>query len=338
MRYLSIDVGTGNLASAETTGPDKEFSYRRVKDAFFKIDLKAFMSGSSAGFGENMLKAAKAHYIKLDDALYILGDDAFKFANLFHKECLRPMSKGVLNPEEPKSAMMLKELIRGLIGKPEADDDVVYFCVPANPVDADFDNVYHTSAIKGIIQELGYKNVNVMTEGLAVVYSELQEEAFTGIGLSFGAGMVNVAYSYLGIPILTFSISKSGDWLDQQVAHTMNETMSSVQAAKELGIDILNPKNNVEKAYAAYYEALIDYIIAQFNILYSSQDKKTLPNVTEPMTVAVAGGTSLATGFTTMLESKLKNIPVPIGKVVQSKDPLMSIAKGLCNAAIVSVS
>ncbi len=338
MRYLSVDVGTGNLASAETSEIGKEPSLRRVKDAFFKIDLKAFMAGTAAGFGENMLKASKAHYVKIDDALYILGDDAFKFANLFHKETLRPMAKGVLNPDEPMSAVMLGELIRGLIGKPVAADDCVYFCIPADPVDAEFDNVYHASTVKEIITKLGYTNVNVMNEGLAVVYSELQNECFTGLGLSFGAGMCNVAYSYLGIPVLSFSISKSGDWLDQQVAQTVNETKNSVQAAKEAGIDLLNPKNNVEKAYAAYYESLIDYIIQQFVKLYASKDKKSLPNITEPITVAVAGGTSMAGGFLGLLEKKLKSggFPVPVAKVVQSTDPLMSIAKGLCNAAVVS--
>ena len=83
---------------------------------------------------------------------------------------------------------------------------------------------------------------------------------------------------------------------------------------------------------------MIYYIIQQFVKLYASKDKKSLPNITSPMTVAVAGGTSLAGGFVGMLEGKLKSggFPVPVGKVIQSKDPLMSIAKGLLNAAVVS--
>ena len=34
-----------------------------------------------------MLKNAGAHYVKVDGQLYVLGDDAFKFASLFHQEC-----------------------------------------------------------------------------------------------------------------------------------------------------------------------------------------------------------------------------------------------------------
>ena len=338
MRFLGIDVGTGNLASAEISGDKQELELRRVRDAFFKIDLAAFMAGTAAGFGENMLKTSGAHYVKLDHTLYILGEDAFKFANLFHKECLRPMAKGVLNPDEPAAAIMLRELIRGLVGNPQAATDCVYFCVPAAPIDAQYDIIYHTSVVKEIIKEIGYQDVSVMNEGLAVVYSELQNEGFSGVGLSLGAGLANVCYSFLGIPIFSFSICRSGDYLDEQVAKAVNETKSSVQAAKEAGIDMLNPKNNIDKAYSAYYENLIEYIINQFIRLYATADKKSLPNITEPMTLAVAGGTSLAGGFTGLLEDKIRtsNFPVPIGKLVQSKDPLIAIAKGLCNAALVS--
>ena len=338
MRYMGIDVGTGNLAEAETSGENDELELRRVRDAFFKIDLNAFMAGTAAGFGENMLKSSGAHYIKIDQTLYILGEDAFKFANLFHKECLRPMSKGILNPDEPVAAIMLRELIRGLVGNPQSTDDCVYFCVPASPIDAQYDIVYHTSVVKDLIKDIGYQDVNVMNEGLAVIYAELQNENFSGLSLSAGAGMCNFCYSFMGIPILSFSISRSGDWIDEQVAKAVNETRNAVQASKEAGIDILNPRNNVEKAYSAYYESLIDYIISQFIRLYSTTDKKSLPNITDPMTFAVAGGTSLAGGFVGMLENKIRasNFPVPIGKVVQSKDPLIAIAKGLCNAALVS--
>ncbi|MFW3147052.1 MAG: DUF362 domain-containing protein, partial [Thermoplasmatota archaeon] len=47
-----------------------------------------------------------------------------------------------------------------------------------------------------------------------VVFSELEDENFTGLGISAGGGMCNVCLAYLSIPLVTFSITKGGDYLD----------------------------------------------------------------------------------------------------------------------------
>jgi actin-like ATPase involved in cell morphogenesis len=338
IRKIGVDVGTGNIVCAETGEISKNVEFSRVKDAFFKIDPSNFIAGGTGDFGEQMLNKSGALYVKVDGVIHVLGDDAFKFANLFHKECLRPMSKGVLNPNEPVSSLMVKELIKGVAGTAENEDDVLYFCVPANPIDADFNNTFHSKTLQAIFKELGYKNINVMTEGLAVVYSDLESEGFTGIGMSFGAGMVNVAYSFLGVPIFTFSISRGGDWIDENAATATNETKAAIQAVKEQGIDLNNPKNHNENAICIYYEALLEYLVDQFNEMYKNTDKKDLPNITEPISVVVAGGTSLAEGFVDKLNEVIenKNFPVPIKEVKKSSNQLFSVSRGLFNAASVS--
>ena len=289
-------------------------------------------------FGENVLKQAGANFIKVDGALYVLGDDAFKFANLFHSECLRPMAKGVLNPNQPISAVMLKELIRGVIGESEHEDDVLYFCVPANPVDGDFNTIYHTDVLKGIFSSLGYRNVSVMNEALAVVYSEAQEDGLTAFALSAGAGMVNICYAFMGIPVFSFSISRSGDWIDENVANATNDTRASVQYMKESGVDIFSPTSNAESAMAIYYNALMENIVKAFRDIYARTPKKDLPNVTTPLPMYVAGGTSLVGGFIDKFTPMVTDpkFPVKVSRVVHAKDPLMAISAGLCNAAKIS--
>ena len=138
-RAVGVDIGTGFISCAEHEEGNKKF--RKVRDAFFKLNPSKFLEGSADQFGESMLKNAGAHYVKVDGQLYVLGDDAFKFASLFHQECLRPMSQGVLNPREPVSNLMVAELIKAVAGKPKAKNDVLYYCVPAEPIDADFDVV-----------------------------------------------------------------------------------------------------------------------------------------------------------------------------------------------------
>jgi len=331
-RTLALDVGTGTIVCAEKKVDNLE--YYKVKDAFFKVNPSSFITGSALDFGEAMLKKAGANFVKIDGVLYILGDDAFKFATMFHKECLRPMAKGVLNPQEPESVVMVKELIRGVMGKAVDDTDLVYYCVPADPIDADFDIVYHSSTLKNILNDLGYKRVFKMNEGLAVVYSELENEQYTGIGISVGAGQSNIAYSFLGMPIFCFSIARSGDYIDTQVAKATNETCNVAQHIKESGIDLNAPKNKIESAISVYYDALMEYIVDQFRRLYASTDTKKLPNILDPLKIVVSGGSSLPKGFIEKFESHIREeFPVPVSTVKLADDPLFAVARGLYNAA-----
>ncbi len=335
-RCVGLDIGTGFISCAEEE--DSKIKFRKVRDAFFKLNPSKFLEGSANNFGEGMLKNAGAHYVKVDDQLYVLGDDAFKFANLFHQECLRPMHRGVLNSKQPVSNLMVSELVKAVAGKPQADDDVLYYCVPAEPIDAEFDVEYHKQILNGTFKELGYKNINVMTEGLAVVYSELSETQYTGIGMSFGAGMVNIVYAFMGIPVFAFSLSRGGDWIDSHAAQHSEETSNVITAIKEKAdFSLADDTAGIQKAICIYYDSLLVYVVEQFKELYAKTPKKQLPNVTMEMPLVIAGGTSLMLGFVERLrELVAEDFPVPISEVKHAENPLFAVSNGLRRAATLS--
>jgi len=335
-KVIGIDIGTGFISCAEEEGGETVF--RKIRDAFFKLNPSKFLEGSADQFGEAMLKNAGAYYVKADGVLYVLGDDAFKFANLFHQECLRPMSQGVLNPKQPVSNIMVSELIKAVAGKATSPDDVLYYCIPAEPIDADFDVEYHKQILGDVFKELGYQNINVMTEGLAVVYSELADTQYTGIGMSFGAGMCNIVYAFMGIPVFSFSLSRGGDWIDSHAAKHTDETNNVVTAIKEKAdFSLQDATNGIQKAIAIYYESLLSYVVEQFKELYEKTPKKKLPNVMMELPIVIAGGTSLIEGFTDRLkELTSTDFPVPISEIRHAKEPLFAVSNGLYQAAKIS--
>ena len=335
-KVIGIDIGTGFISCAEEE--EGSIVFRKIRDAFFKINPSKFLEGSVNQFGETMLKNAGAHYVKADGTLYVLGDDAFKFANLFHQECLRPMSKGVLNPKQPVSNVMVSELIKAVAGRSESPDDVLYYCVPAEPIDADFDVEYHKQILNGVFIDLGYKNINVMTEGLAVIYSELADTQYTGIGMSFGAGMCNIVYAFMGIPVFSFSLSRGGDWIDAHAAKHTDETNNVVTAIKEKAdFSLTDTSTGIQRAISIYYESLLSYVVEQFKELYEKTPKKKLPNVQQEMPIVIAGGTSLVAGFTERLRELIdKDFPVPISEIKHAKEPLFAVSNGLYQAAKIS--
>lgn len=336
-RVVGIDIGTGFISSATKGDETKKIRLRKVRDAFLKLESDEFMAGNAPQFGEKMLKKTGTHFIKLDDSLYILGDSAYEMSIEMNKDLLRPMAKGVLNPNEPESAVMVEELIKAVVGSPvDPETDTIFYCIPANPIDADYDVEYHKATCKEALHNIGYKNVSVMHEGLAVVYSELYEQNFTGIGISCGAGMCNVSYANRGIEILDFSISKGGDYIDQSSAKQVNDTIPMMTYRKEDGMNIRDPQDEYERAISVYYKNLLQYLVKSFIHLYKKKDKKELPRLFKPIPLVISGGTSLVGGFIETLEEIIKaekDFPIKISEIRHAEEPLYAVAAGLYQAA-----
>ena len=53
-RAVGVDIGTGFISCAEHEAGKKKF--RKVRDAFFKLNPSKFLEGSADQFGESMLK------------------------------------------------------------------------------------------------------------------------------------------------------------------------------------------------------------------------------------------------------------------------------------------
>ena len=91
-----------------------------------------------------------------------------------------------------------------------------------------------------------------MNEARAICYSELTDEGFTGLSISFGAGMSNASLTYFGKPTVEFSVSKGGDWIDSNSAMAIGERAAKMTALKEKGIDILKPQDRHEESLAIF--------------------------------------------------------------------------------------
>lgn len=321
-----LDVGTAFIYCAQKS--DEKVVFRTQRDAFFDVEC--------SDFTKEMLGKCGVKYVQKGERLYVLGEDAIQFANVFNRNTRRPLRSGVLSPTEVDALPMVELIIKNVVGTPRTSGEIVYYSLPGEPVDAGFDLVYHENILRSFLQHLGY-TPKPLNEGLAVIFSELADENFTGLGFSFGGGMVNVCFANRSVPVFSFSVSKAGDWIDEQVARVTNLTASKVTAIKEESL-ALNKRpgemSKVERALSIYYRHLVEYVLQQ--IKREMEEHGRLPHLDKPVAVAIAGGTAKPVGFLPLFRELLKaaSFPLEVGEVRLSEQPLHSVSKGALIAAI----
>ncbi|HEY0080319.1 MAG TPA: hypothetical protein VGB73_17045 [Pyrinomonadaceae bacterium] len=320
---LGLDIGTSRIVVSE--GPKPQDTHTQ---------LNAFVAVPFSDMAENVLKQRNMVYERNCKSLYVYGNDSDFFASFLNTDARRPMQYGLLNATEEMGQQIIQLIIKRVV--PQArKGEMICFSVPGKGESANGNLVYHEAVLKNFLQSMGY-NAKSLNEGQAVVFSELQDENFTGIGISCGGGMCNVSVSFMSMPMITFSIPKAGDYIDTNVAVVMNETKTRVRLFKEEKLDLSRPpKDDLTRALHIYYEdvlqALIDRLRSEFK--HSSQ----LPKIDRPMPIVLAGGTAKPTGFLQKFESMLKgggDFPIEISDVRMARDPLTTTAHGCYIAAM----
>ncbi|MFB6301649.1 MAG: hypothetical protein ABEH78_02125 [Haloferacaceae archaeon] len=311
-----------NIISAQQEGSETVFVQQR--NSFVEIDY--------SDMAEQMLSRSDVLHIRKGDQVYVVGDDALNFATIFNSETRRPMQHGILSSEESSAIPMIKLITEQVVGEPNQPNERLYYSSPADPIDSDLSTLYHQKTLESMLGDVGY-DPEPINEGMAVIYSELADNNFTGLGVSFGAGMTNVCLAYYAVPVMKFSIARGGDWIDEQTAQATGTPVDKVTSVKEddFELDFRTDVGGVEGALAIYYENLLDYVIE--NISREVDEEDVEEDLDVP--VVVTGGTSSPRGFEKLFEDHLRDAPIPfsISDVRSVEEPLYSVARGALVAA-----
>jgi hypothetical protein len=323
---VGLDVGTSKIVAARRRGSNQEIQTGAQLNAFIPVPYSKFT--------QRTLDQNQVSYFHEGDELVIYGTATEKFANMFNADVRRPMADGVLNPRERMAMPVIEAILQDLIPKANVKGEVLAFSVPAAVPGKEAELTYHEATLRHHFEGLGYKAVAI-NEGLAVVFSELEDENFTGIGISCGGGMCNAALAYLSIPSIMFSIPKGGDFIDASVGAVVGEHATRVKVQKEEGFDLSrSPRDKFEKALRIYYEDLVETLVAALKRSISRAEK--LPRSDRPLPIVIAGGTAKPKGFKDLFERALRDTPMPIeiSGVRMAKDPITATARGALIAAL----
>lgn len=318
-----LDLGTSRLVLARASGPDR-LQYLAQRNAFVALPYSRVT--------QLMLEREEILHAVDSDEILIYGNRSDEFANIVDGDTRRPMKTGLLNPNEPRSLQVI-ELALSRLCRKAPEGGRICFSSPSAPPDYPERLIFHERTVTQILEGLGYR-VKALNEGLAIVYSELEADNFTGIGVSFGGGMCNVCVAYLGLPAVAFATTRAGDYIDQQTASVSGQTPATVRVRKEMGFALNGlSTNSVDQALSVYYGDVIQTAVDQLEV--GLKETKKLPDLDRPLTMAVGGGTAMVGRFRDELERAIRRrkFPVEIGEIRLAEDPLHATARGALMAA-----
>ncbi|MBK5294938.1 MAG: hypothetical protein JJE04_25080 [Acidobacteriia bacterium] len=320
---VGLDVGTSRIVAARRSGGSAEYGSQ----------LNAFVSIPYSKMTENSLHRESVGHQIQGDTIVIHGNEAPRFADLLNLEMRRPMTQGLMNPAEIESVPVIRQIIESLV-QSECGPPKVCFSVPAAPLNAEDSLTYHDATLRQIFSDLKYE-VRSVNEGMAVVYSELEDTNFTGVGISCGGGLCNVALSYLSMPAMSFSVPKAGDYIDASVAGVTGDLANRIRIAKEQSFCFNGHfAGKLQQVLTVYYDDMIGSLIAAMQEAFSNS--RRMPKLKRPVPIVLSGGTASPKGFRDRFEKQLRasDLPIEISEIRLARDPLTTTANGALVAGL----
>ena len=358
---LGIDDGTYTLVAARRN-ENNDFVFRDDVNGFIEVELNQA--------NKRMLKmsedsGAPVFYPTNSNVAYIMGEHAREIAiswsSVLNPEgsvgtvFRRTMKGGILSVKDSTSSFsILATMLQALASPLPCDNCPIAFAYPGRPINmpenSQADPEFHKNMIIKMLSNVHGVPARPfgVNEAAAIVWSECQKEMWTGLGISFGAGMVNVALIQMSVEIFSFSFVGGGDWIDQQSSLASNVDpviINEIKMGNEdegiPGIDLTIPSDSQEsyelKTIQTNYEILIGKVV---DAIAQHIRKEGHRVGGKKPSVVVAGGTSRPKGFIELLQKKLNQAveqkkfgDFKFGEVRMAKDPLYTVARGLLIAA-----
>ena len=322
MNKIGLDVGTSRIVVARQEG--QEFRYESQLNAFVSIPYSKITAAT-------LEREGVPHTVEASEII-VHGNESEKFAGFLNAEIRRPMNGGVLDPKEPDSLKMIREILASMLrGAKPAE---ICFSVPAAPVSAAETLTYHETTLRQLLAEMGYEATSI-NEGLAVIYGELEDSNYTGIGISCGGGLCNVCLAYLSVPVISFSVPKAGDYIDLSAAQVTGERANRIRLAKEDSFHFNGFfADKTQQVLSVYYDDVITSLVAALREAFGRTSN--LPRFNRPVPVVLSGGTALPAGFRDRFEKALlqQDFPITLSEIRVAKNPLYSTAKGALACAL----
>jgi hypothetical protein len=304
---------------------------------------------------QRLLEQCGLQFTTCDDGILLLGDGAYEHAELFKSPVLPLMVGGRIPKGNPLVRQLISSLVEVILPIAGNRNEICALTLPGGAAldsssEARADLEFYTRLVK--LQ--GYEP-KLVPASQALILAELVENAFTGIGIVFGASGCEAILAHRGDPICHAASDHGGEWIDQKLAEKLHapsmapvdnssERSEDQAFARESLLSITRRREQLTSAatisgddFTKHVESLLQETIYELcdalnGELIRSRRAKELP---DPLPIVCGGGLIQTPGFGSILASVLQEVKLPIQtlrpRLITQGDH--SIARGLLISA-----
>ena len=314
---FGLDIGTGAIrsASGDARSDGGVDTYPAVT-----LALEEDVEGVDGEFDQT---ASFEH----GDTTYLVGRAATRAAEELDRSPTPLFSNGVLEVGEP-TQRALEQLISTALG--EDSIDRLCYTTPGTIVDADEPTDVHRSTVATALEKQAV-STTAISKGFAVIYDQLAEDNYTGLGVCIESHSTSLALSYYGVPVLACTLAKGRSWIAEQAAAQTGHAPDQVDSV--LSAFTLDPSaagGGIERALAQAHDALAAALIEALEAQAAKADLQQ--GLSVPLAVA---GDGAVEGIEFLLGGRFDaaDLPVSVRGVRLAQAPGAAPARGALAAA-----
>lgn len=294
-----------------------------------------------------ILEQSGIPYALCEGYLVLIGVAALEHCRLFQVPCISLLPGGEVPSDDPLARQILATLVQHHVPRSQEEGEICCYIPPAaSTTEGNTDAEFFTR----LIRLQGFRPLR-LAAGMALVLAELVDDSFTGIGCSFGAASCDFTLSYQGIEIVSCSIPRGGDWIDEHFARQTQSycwdpygnrllDLEKVAALKEaFDGSIVHPVGPEEKLLSRIYAELLTGVIQEAALHFAGC--KQIAHPRGPIQVVCSGGTAQIPGFHDLVSLVFREVSFPVAiREIRLSDPSpYVVARGcLINADLESQS
>jgi len=331
---VALDLGTASIKSLRREGP--RLIFRQTPS------LYAIVPHSQDTIEK--LQANQFPYACCQDELILLGesvqqlDDPLKILSLF--------PDGFFRSTDILERQILAKTIDAVLPAPRKLNEICCINLPGGRDQTDPLSRSNEHFFLNLVELRGYQPL-YCTSGMAIILSECETSAYTGLGISFGKHQSHVSLLKNGRQIKSCTISVGGHWLDRKLSQDpsllanywksgLSQSLLRVEQERESFTgSLLVPVTLYEQVLSDLTQELLNVVMQELQRLLQGQSyEKT---ITTAIPLVCAGGLTLMNDFMPLLQMLWEKYPLPfeISSFRRARHPICCVSQGcLINAEL----
>lgn len=305
---IALDVGSSGLRSLRRSG----MTLRGRQTPAFYVTVPA------DPIERRLLEKMCVPFSTCDGSFVVFGNHAIELSQSLKMPLIPVLPGGALPEKDPLGRQVAATLIESLVPARGVRAGTAGVIIPGNPSpDAD-------DALLGFVDRLlslkGYRTLLVHS-GLACVLSELNDQRFTGIGLSLGATTSSLCVAQNGRSLGEWTVRRGCDQIDETFARSRARFLFDSDGNKYLNIpsvtrwrtstpiDLASPRQDDEDLLASLCREWLGSI---FRDIAQRLGQVRLSMLPTSVALVVGGGPARMTGFEQLVAEALHRSQFPI--------------------------